>query len=186
MNIFELFLIAIGLAMDAFAVSVCKGLAMDKISIKKICIVGIWFGGFQAFMPLLGYFLGSAFEKYIISFDHWTAFILLTFIGVNMIREAFDKDNEVDSSLGFKIMFAMAVATSIDALAVGVTFGLLPDINIFSAVSFIGIITFILSALGIRIGNNFGVKYKSKAELSGGIILILMGLKILFEHLGVI
>lgn len=186
MNIFELFLLAVGLAMDAFAVSICKGLAMDKISAKKMCIVGIWFGGFQALMPLLGYFLGSASEKYIVDFDHWTAFIFLLFIGINMIRESFSKDNQVDSSLGFKIMLAMAVATSIDALAVGITFGLLPDVNIIFAVSFIGIVTFFLSALGVRIGNIFGIKYKSKAEISGGIILILIGTKILFEHLGIL
>jgi len=185
MNIFELFLLAVGLAMDAFAVSICKGLAMDKISFKKMCIVGLWFGGFQALMPLIGYFLGSAFEKYIVSFDHWIAFIFLTFIGTNMIRESFSKDNAADGSIGFRIMFAMAIATSIDALAVGITFGLLPDINIFFALSFIGIITFTLSALGVKIGNIFGAKYKSKAEFSGGIILILIGLKILLEHLGI-
>ncbi len=186
MNIFELFLLAVGLAMDAFAVSICKGLAMNNISLKKMCIVGFWFGGFQALMPLIGYFLGSAFEKYIASFDHWTAFIFLLFIGTNMIRESFSKNNDADSSIGFRIMFAMAIATSIDALAVGITFGLLPDINIFFALSFIGVITFTLSALGVKIGNIFGAKYKSKAEFSGGIILILIGSKILLEHLGII
>lgn len=186
MNIFELFLLATGLAMDAFAVSVCKGLAMKNISLKKIITVGIWFGGFQALMPLTGYFLGSAFEKYISDFDHWTAFIFLLFIGINMIRESFSKDNEVDSSLGFKIMTAMAIATSIDALAVGITFALLPDINIIFAVSFIGIITFILSGFGVKLGNCAGTKYKSKAEICGGIILILIGTKILLEHLGII
>ncbi len=186
MNIFELFLLAAGLSMDAFAVSICKGLAMNKVSIKEMIITGLWFGGFQALMPLTGYFLGSAFEKYISSFDHWTAFIFLSFIGINMIKESFSKDNQVDSSLGFKIMLAMAIATSIDALAVGITFGLLPHVNIIFAVSFIGIVTFILSAFGVRIGNSFGVKYKSKAEISGGIILILIGTKILAEHLGII
>ncbi len=186
MNIFELFLLAVGLSMDAFAVSICKGLAMNKVSIKEMIITGLWFGGFQALMPLTGYFLGSAFEKYISGFDHWTAFIFLSFIGINMIKESFSKDNQVDSSLGFKIMLAMAIATSIDALAVGITFGLLPDINIVFAVLFIGIVTFFLSAFGVRIGNSFGVKYKSKAEISGGIILILIGTKILAEHLGII
>ncbi|MDD7185434.1 MAG: manganese efflux pump MntP family protein [Ruminococcus sp.] len=185
MSIFELFLLAVGLSMDAFAVSICKGLSMSRISLKKMIITGLWFGGFQALMPLTGYFLGSAFEKYIADFDHWTAFIFLSFIGINMIRESFSKDNQVDSSLGFKIMLAMAVATSIDALAVGITFGLLPDVNIIFAVSFIGIVTFIFSAVGVKIGNSFGMKYRSKAEISGGIILILIGTKILIEHLGI-
>lgn len=186
MSIFELFLLAVGLSMDAFAVSICKGLSMSRISLKKMIITGLWFGGFQALMPLTGYFLGSAFEKYIADFDHWTAFIFLSFIGINMIRESFSKDNQVDSSLGFKIMLAMAVATSIDALAVGITFGLLPDVNIIFAVSFIGIVTFIFSAVGVKIGNSFGMKYRSKAEISGGIILILIGTKILIEHLGIV
>lgn len=186
MNIFELFLLAAGLSMDAFAVAICKGLSMNKVSLKEMTITGLWFGGFQALMPLTGYFLGSAFEKYISGFDHWTAFIFLSFIGINMIRESFSKDSQVDSSLGFKIMLAMAVATSIDALAVGITFGLLPDVNIISAVSFIGIVTFILSASGVKIGSSFGIKYRSKAEISGGIILILIGTKILIEHLGII
>ena len=185
MSIFELFLLAVGLSMDAFAVSICKGLSMSRISLKKMIITGLWFGGFQALMPLTGYFLGSAFEKYIADFDHWTAFIFLSFIGINMIRESFSKDNQVDSSLGFKIMLAMAVATSIDALAVGITFGLLPDVNIIFAMSFIGIVTFIFSAVGVKIGNSFGMKYRSKAEISGGIILILIGTKILIEHLGI-
>lgn len=186
MSIFELFLLAVGLSMDAFAVSICKGLSMSRIPLKKMIITGLWFGGFQALMPLTGYFLGSAFEKYIADFDHWTAFIFLSFIGINMIRESFSKDNQVDSSLGFKIMLAMAVATSIDALAVGITFGLLPDVNIIFAVSFIGIVTFIFSAVGVKIGNSFGMKYRSKAEISGGIILILIGTKILIEHLGIV
>lgn len=183
MNVFELFLLAVGLAMDAFAVSICKGLSMDKISWKKMSVVGLWFGGFQAGMPLIGYFLGSAFENLISAFDHWTAFILLGFIGINMIRESFSKESDADASLGFKIMFAMAVATSIDALAVGITFGLLPNVNIVFAISVIGIVTFILSAAGLKIGNIFGIKYKSRAEFSGGIILILIGTKILIEHL---
>lgn len=185
MNIFELLLLAVGLSMDAFAVSICKGLSINEISVKKMGAVGLWFGGFQAIMPLIGYFLGSAFESYITSFDHWAAFILLAFIGGNMIRESLSKSEEnFDNSLKFGAMFPLAVATSIDALAVGVTFGLLPDVNIIFAIGFIGIITFILSAAGVKIGNIFGVKYKSKAEISGGTILILIGIKILIEHIG--
>ncbi len=187
MNILELFMIALGLSMDAFAISVCKGLAIDKVSIKKTVVIGIWFGSFQAVMPLAGYFLGSAFEKYITSFDHWAVFILLAFIGGNMIRESFSKSENIsDNSLKFKDMFPLAIATSIDALAVGITFGLLPNVNIFSAVLFIGIVTFILSMTGCKIGNIFGSKYKSKAEFAGGIILFLIGTKILLEHLGFI
>lgn len=174
--------------MDAFAVSVCKGLAVKKAGVKEMCCAGAWFGGFQALMPLIGYFLGSAFEKYITNIDHWIAFVLLGIIGVNMIREAVSKEEEDDSTstMGVKEMFVMAVATSIDALAVGITLALLPDVNIVAAVCFIGVITFALSAAGIKIGNIFGAKYKSGAELAGGIILILIGLKILLEHLGVI
>ena len=187
MGILELLLIAVGLSMDAFAVSVCKGLSVGKTKLKHYVITGLWFGGFQALMPFIGYLLGSTFEKYIVSFDHWVAFILLSVIGINMIRESFDKEkNETDASFSFKNMFLLAVATSIDALAVGITFALLPDVNIFLAISFIGIITFILSGIGIKIGNIFGMKYKSVAERMGGIILILIGLKILIEHLGVI
>lgn len=188
MSVFELFIIAVGLSMDAFAVSVCKGLSVEKIKKEQYLITGLWFGGFQALMPLIGYLIGSAFERYITSVDHWIAFILLGLIGANMIKEALQKgeDDEVNSSFGFKSMLIMAVATSIDALAVGVTFALLPDVNIAAAVVFIGCITFVLSAVGLKIGNIFGLKYKSKAELAGGIILILMGLKILLEHLGVI
>lgn len=189
MGITELVLIAIGLSMDAFAVSVCKGLAMQKVKFKQFLIVGAWFGGFQALMPTLGYLLGSTFERYIVAIDHWVAFILLAIIGGNMIKEAFDKDDEhADASLSAKIMFVMAIATSIDAMAVGITFAfLIKEISslIFAVLS-IGIITFILSAAGVKIGNVFGVKYKSKSELFGGIILILIGAKILLEHLGVI
>ena len=186
MGIVELVLIAVGLAMDAFAVSICKGLATPKISVKHMMIAGIWFGGFQALMPLIGYFLGSTFEKYITAFDHWVAFVLLGIIGANMIKEAFSKKEEQESaSFGFKSMFIMAIATSIDALAVGITFALLPNVNIIAAVLFIGVVTFLFSAAGVKIGNVFGAKYKSKAELAGGIILILLGLKILLEHLGV-
>ena len=187
MSFSELLLIAIGLSMDAFAVAVCKGLSVGKTKVKHYIITGLWFGGFQALMPFLGYLLGTTFEKYIVTFDHWIAFILLSVIGINMIKEGFSKEeNETDASFSFKNMFLLAIATSIDALAVGVTFALLPDVNIFHAVSLIGMTTFILSAIGIKIGSVFGMKYKSAAEITGGIILILMGAKILLEHLGVI
>ena len=184
MSFIELFLAAVGLSMDAFAVSICKGLAMRKMSIKKAAIIGLWFGGFQAGMPLIGYFLGKQFESYITSIDHWIAFVLLSLIGISMIREALSKDEEeANDALDVKTMFLLAVATSIDALAVGVTFAFL-KVMILPAISFIGVITFLLSAAGVKVGNVFGTKYKSKAEIAGGIILIGMGLKILLEHLG--
>ncbi len=187
MGIFELFLLAVGLSMDAFAVSICKGLSCSRLKASNYIVIGAWFGGFQALMPTIGYFLGSAFKKYINSFDHWIAFGLLTLIGINMIREAFSPEEDVSgSSFAFLSMLVLAVATSIDALAVGVTFALLPDVNIVAAVSFIGATTFIISAVGLKVGNMFGLRYKSKAVLAGGIILILIGLKILFEHLGII
>lgn len=187
MGLVELFLIAVGLSMDAFAVSVCKGLSERSLKAKHYFIIGAWFGGFQALMPLIGYLLGSAFEQYITSFDHWVAFVLLGFIGGNMIREAFSKDEEEqDASFGFKAMLLLAIATSIDALAVGITFALLPDVNIIAAISLIGVTTFVLSAIGLKVGNVFGAKYKAKAEFVGGVILILIGTKILLEHLGVI
>lgn len=187
MGFVELILLAVGLSMDAFAVSVCKGLAMPKLSWKHMAVVGAWFGGFQALMPLAGYFLGSTFQRYIQAFDHWVAFILLSFIGANMIREAFSKEEGgcADCSLGWKSMAVMAVATSIDALAVGVTFAFL-DVDVSFAVLFIGITTFILSAIGVKVGNVFGVRYRAKAEFFGGAILIVLGLKILLEHLGVL
>lgn len=187
MSFIELLLIAVGLSMDAFAVSVCKGLSIRKTSLKSCFIVGAWFGIFQAIMPFIGYFLGSAFEKYIKNYDHWIAFILLSLIGINMIVESRrSEDEKTDASLAVKTMFIMAVATSIDALAVGITFALLPDVNIIAAVSFIGIITFILSAAGVKIGNLFGTKFRGGAEMAGGIILILIGVKILMDHLGVL
>lgn len=187
MGITELILLAAGLSMDAFAVSICKGLAMQKISIKKMGIVGLWFGGFQALMPFIGYFLGSALERYITNFDHWIAFVLLGAIGANMIKESLSKDDEKeDDSLDFKTMLLLAIATSIDALAVGITFALLPNVNIVAAISFIGLFTFFTSAAGVKIGNVFGIKYKSKAEFAGGFILIVIGTKILLEHLGII
>lgn len=187
MGIIELLLTAVGLSMDAFAVSVCKGLSAKRLRGRHYLLIGVWFGGFQALMPLIGYLLGSAFEQYITAFDHWVAFGLLLIIGGNMLKEGLSKDAEaVSSSFDAKTMFLLAFATSVDALAVGITFALLPDINIFSAVSFIGVITFVFSAVGLKVGNVFGLKYKSKAEIAGGIILILIGIKILLEHLGVI
>ena len=186
MTLFNLFLIAVGLSMDAFAVSVCKGLAMEKAPLKKAAVAGAWFGSFQALMPLIGYLLGSRFEKYITRIDHWIAFILLALIGINMIKEAFSKEEEkASSTMYFKEMFLLAVATSIDALAVGITFAFL-RVDILPAVSLIGITTFLLSTAGVKAGNLFGSRYKSKAELAGGILLILMGTKILLEHLGIL
>lgn len=188
MSLIELFLIAVGLSMDAFAVSVCKGLATSKLKPRHILLTGLWFGGFQALMPAIGYFLGSSFQKYIIAFDHWIAFVLLSFIGGNMIYEALKKEeaNTCSDSFSVKTMFVLAVATSVDALAVGITFALLPGVNIYAAVSFIGTVTFILSGAGLKIGNVFGSKHKAKAEFVGGLILILIGIKILLEHLGII
>ena len=184
MGLIELFLIAVGLSMDAFAVSVCKGLAMPKCTFKKAAIVGLWFGGFQALMPAIGYVLGAQFQETIASIDHWIAFVLLALIGGNMIHEALDNDEEeADASLDVKTMFLLAVATSIDALAIGITFAFL-KVNIIPAVCFIGIVTFIISFAGVKIGNVFGARYKNKAEIVGGLILILLGLKILLEHLG--
>lgn len=184
MGLIELFLIAVGLSMDAFAVSVCKGLAMPKCTFKKVAIVGLWFGGFQALMPAIGYILGAQFQEAIASIDHWIAFVLLALIGGNMIHEALDNDEEeADASLDVKTMFLLAVATSIDALAIGITFAFL-KVNIIPAVCFIGIVTFIISFAGVKIGNIFGARYKNKAEIVGGVILILLGLKILLGHLG--
>lgn len=188
MSIAELFVIAVGLSMDAFAVAVCKGLSVAKLKNKHMLITGLWFGGFQGLMPFIGYLLGSTFEGYITPVDHWVAFVLLGIIGINMIKEGLSKEEESceDASFSFKKMLVMAIATSIDALAVGITFALLPDVNITAAVLFIGVITFLLSCVGIKIGNIFGARFKSKAEISGGVILILMGTKILLEHLGLI
>ena len=184
MDLIELFLIAVGLSMDAFAVSVCKGLAMPKCTFKNAAIVGLWFGGFQALMPAIGYILGAQFQETIASIDHWIAFVLLALIGGNMIREALsDDEEEADASLDVKTMFLLAVATSIDALAIGITFAFL-KVNIIPAVCFIGSVTFVISFAGVKIGNVFGARYKNKAEIVGGVILILLGLKILLEHLG--
>lgn len=187
MNVLELFLLAVGLSMDAFAVAVCKGLAVEELKPKHSLICGAWFGAFQGLMPLIGYFLFVAVKDYIEGIDHWIAFVLLLFLGFKMIKEALGKDCDecTDASFGFKAMFIMAIATSIDALAAGITL-VLPGVNIWLAVLFIGVITFTLSAIGVKIGNVFGAKYKSKAELAGGIILCLIGAKILLEHLGII
>lgn len=189
MSIFEIILYGISLSMDAFAVAVCKGLAMEKITLAKSSVVGLWFGSFQGLMPFLGFLIGSLFNKYIERFDHWIAFVLLAIIGFNMIKESrcCDEDSNTSGSLNFKIMLVMAIATSIDALAVGVAFSFkLTFERMLLAVLVIGVTTFLLSAIGTKIGNIFGVKYKSKAELAGGIILILLGLKILLQDLGVI
>lgn len=186
MGIVELFLIAVGLSMDAFAVAICKGLSIGKIKIRDMIIVGLYFGIFQGAMPLLGYFVGSQFKNYITAVDHWIAFILLLAIGGNMIRESFSKEVDAEScSTSLKAMLPLALATSIDALAVGVSFAFL-DVQIIPAVSFIAVVTFVLSAVGVKIGSIFGARYKSKAEFIGGIILILMGSKILLEHLGIL
>lgn len=187
MGIVELFLIAVGLSMDAFAVSVCKGLAMKRCTWGKAAIVGLYFGGFQALMPLAGYLLGVQFKREITTIDHWIAFVLLALIGGNMIREALknEDEGEADECLDVRTMLGLAVATSIDALAVGVTFAFL-KVDIVPAVSFIGVITFTLSVAGVKIGNVFGTKYQSGAELAGGIILVAIGLKILLEHLGLL
>lgn len=186
MGIIELIVLSIGLAMDAFAVAVCKGLSMSKMKWKNACIIGIYFGLFQAIMPLIGYILGVSFQARICNIDHWIAFILLGIIGLNMIKEAISKGNEKQNdSIKFKDMLILAVATSIDALAVGITFAFL-KVNIWIAISLIGIITFIISLAGVKIGNIFGDKYEKKAEFAGGLILILLGTKILLEHLGIL
>ena len=183
MSLLELFILAVGLSMDAFAVSICKGLSVETLKPKHALICGLYFGGFQALMPFLGWLLGIQFQGVITSVDHWIAFILLGIIGLNMIKESRSQEEESPgASFGPKAMLPLAVATSIDALAVGVTFAFL-DVRIAPAVSFIGVTTFLLSALGVKIGNVFGLKYKSKAELFGGIVLVALGLKILIEHL---
>ena len=186
MSFIELFLIAVGLSMDAFAVSVCKGLALRTVRAADAVLIGAWFGLFQGLMPVVGFLLGVRFQERITAVDHWIAFILLAFIGLNMIREALGGgEEEADADLGFKAMLPLAVATSIDALAVGVTFAFL-RVRILPAVCFIGVTTFCLSVIGVRVGSVFGVRYKAKAEFVGGIILILLGTKILLEHLGLL
>lgn len=186
MTLLELFLIAIGLSMDAFAVAVCKGLSMKTINKKYMFLIALFFGGFQALMPLLGYFLGSQFSVYIERFDHWVAFLLLAVIGGNMIRESREEaEEESYQGINYKELLLLAVATSIDALAVGITFAFL-QVEIVPAVTLIGCTTFVLSLIGVVVGNLFGARYKSRAELTGGVILLLIGVKILLEHLGII
>lgn len=185
MKLWELFIIAVGLSMDAFAVSICKGLSVQRVSLRHAFCAGLWFGGFQALMPLLGWLLGSRFQAVIERYDHWIAFILLVFLGINMIREARSEEESMDSSFSWRIMLTMALATSIDALAVGVTFAFL-QVTILPAILFIGSTTFFLSALGVRLGSVFGRRYRTAAEILGGVILIVMGLKILLEHLGIL
>ena len=188
----ELFLLAVGVSMDAFAVSICKGLAMKKATLGGMAPVGGWFGGFQALMPLIGFFLGTLFAAAIEAVDHWVAFLLLGIIGINMLKEAFERDEccccceEHNADLGVKTMFVMAVATSIDALAVGISLAMAGGVNIWLSVLLIGLTTFSFSAAGVKIGSLFGAAFEKKAQLAGGLILILLGVKILLEHLGVI
>ncbi len=191
MGFIELILLGVGLSMDAFAVSICKGLGVKKAGLREMGICGLWFGGFQALMPLIGFFLGSLFQNAISAFDHWVACGLLAILGVNMLREAFSKEEECENcdktaDFSMKTMFVMAVATSIDALAVGISLALAGDVNIWVAILLIGITTFLFSGLGVKIGNLFGARYEKKAEAAGGFILILLGVKILLEHLGIL
>ncbi len=191
MGLGELLLLALGVSMDAFAVSICKGLAMKKATLKAGLTCGLWFGGFQALMPLIGFFLGALFADAIQAVDHWVAFILLAIIGFNMLKEAFEKEEccgceEQNADLSVKTMFVMAVATSIDALAVGISLAMAGDVNIFTAVLLIGGFTCAMSTIGVKVGNVFGSRFEKKAQLAGGLILVLLGLKILLEHLGVL
>lgn len=187
MQIGELILLALGLSMDAFAVSVCKGLATGRVKARHCLLCGLWFGGFQALMPFIGYLLGASFEQYIAGFDHWVAFALLALIGIGMLREAFSREDEkANASFAFTTMLLLAVATSIDALAVGITFGILPQVNLPLALGLIGATTFVLSAVGVKIGAVFGTRYRFAAQVAGGVLLILLGLKILLEHLGLL
>ena len=187
----ELFILAIGVSMDAFVVSICKGLATKKAGLRQMGACGLWFGGFQALMPLIGFFLGTLFAAAIEAFDHWVAFALLAFIGGNMLKEALEKNececcNDQNGDFGFKTMFVMAIATSIDALAIGVSMALAGDVNIWVAIALIGLTTCVTSALGVKIGNIFGAKFEKKAQLAGGIILVLIGVKILLDHMGIL
>ena len=186
MSILEILLLGIGLSMDAFAVSICKGLSTKKLQFKHYLIIGAWFGGFQALMPTIGYFLGSTFEQYITAFDHWVAFVLLAAIGANMIKESFSREeSETSASFAFKTMLLMALATSIDALAVGISFSFL-QIDIVAAALIIGCTTFVLSLVGVVVGNRFGARFEKPSQIAGGVVLIAIGLKILLEHLGLI
>lgn len=190
MGLGELLLLAVGLSMDAFAVSVCKGLGMKKATVKGQLTCGLWFGSFQALMPLIGFFLGTLFADAIRAVDHWVAFGLLVIIGINMLKEVWDKEDGCcsceEADLSVKTMFVMAVATSIDALAVGISLAMAGDVDIFAAVALIGVITCALSAIGVKVGNIFGCKYEKKAQFAGGVILILLGIKILLEHLEIL
>ncbi len=193
MGIGELLLLAVGVSMDAFAVSICKGLAMKKATVKASATCGAWFGGFQALMPTIGFFLGTLFADAIQAVDHWVAFVLLSIIGANMLKEALDKQedgcdccNEQNADLSPRTMLVMAVATSIDALAVGISLAMAGNVNIWLAAAFIGVCTFGFSAAGVKIGNVFGSRFEKKAQLAGGLILILLGLNILLEHLGIL
>ena len=185
----ELFLLAVGVSMDAFAVSICKGLAMKKATFKASMTCGVWFGGFQALMPTIGFFLGTLFADAIVAFDHWVAFGLLGIIGFNMLKEAFSKDEEEETcgcDLSFKTMLVMAIATSIDALAVGISLAMAGNVNIWVAIILIGLTTFTFSGVGVKVGNVFGSRFEKKAQLAGGVILVLLGVKILLEHLGIL
>ncbi len=193
MGFVELFLLAVGLSMDAFAVSVCKGLAMKKADLRGMATCGVWFGGFQGLMPLIGFFLGTLFADAIVAIDHWVAFGLLGLIGVNMLKEAFGKEEECgcgcdesSADLSVKTMFVMAVATSIDALAVGISLAMAGNVNIWVAVALIGVTTCLLSGVGVKVGSVFGAAFEKKAQMAGGFILIILGTKILLEHLGVL
>lgn len=190
MGFLELLLLAVGLSMDAFAVSVCKGLCMKKADLRSMAICGAWFGGFQGFMPLIGFFLGTIFADAIEAIDHWVAFVLLALIGLNMLKEAMEKSCDCcdanGADLSVKNMFVMAVATSIDALAVGISLAMAGNVNIVAAVLLIGIVTFLLSGVGVKVGNIFGSRFEKKAQMLGGVILILLGTKILLEHLGIL
>ena len=192
MGLGELLLLALGVSMDAFAVSICKGLAMPKATLKAGLTCGIWFGGFQAMMPLIGFFLGTLFAEAIQAVDHWVAFFLLAIIGINMLKEALEKEDcceccqDSNADLSVRTMFLMAVATSIDALAVGISLAMAGNVDIFKAVLLIGLFTCVMSAVGVKIGNVFGSRFEKKAQLAGGAILILLGLKILLEHLGIL
>ena len=192
MGIGELALLAVGVSMDAFAVSICKGLAMKKATLKAGLTCGVWFGGFQAVMPTIGFFLGTLFADAISAVDHWVAFLLLAVIGANMLKEAFGGEEECcccdesNADMSPKTMFVMAVATSIDALAVGISLAMAGNVNIWMAAAFIGICTCTFSACGVKIGNIFGSRFEKKAQIAGGVILVLLGLKILLEHLGIL
>ncbi len=186
MGVLELLLVAVVLSMDAFAVAVCKGLALKNVKIKNCLWIGLWFGVFQALMPTLGYFCAKLFAEYVNSFSHWIAFGLLAFLGINMIREAVGEEEEANCDVCIKEMFILAIATSIDAMAAGVSFAMIPDFKIVYAVTFIGVITFFLSAVGTKLGSIVGTKYNKKAEITGGVVLILLGVKIVLEHYNIL